>query len=260
MTLIVSKQGHIGWLTLNRPERKNSFTFDMLDEWAAAYREFERDEDIRAVVLTGAGDAFCAGADLSGLDGGGERTPLQNRKLMTDQVHQVIRAVEDLNKPLIAGINGAAVGAGLDMALMCDYRIATDTVRLSEGYVRVGLVPGDGGAYFLPRIVGRSRALRLLWTGEFVEAGRALEWGLVDEVLPVDGFRPRLEEFAGQLAAMPPVSVQLIKRAVRHGENGDLRASLDLIASHQAVVQSTADSKEALAAFQERRKPTFEGR
>jgi enoyl-CoA hydratase/carnithine racemase len=260
VTLTVSKQGSIGWITLNRPERKNSFTFDMLDDWAAAYREFERDDEIRAVVLTGAGDAFCAGGDLSSLDGGGERTPLQNRRLMTDQVHQVIRAVEDLNKPLIAGVNGAAVGAGLDMALMCDYRIATDTIRLSEGYVRIGLVPGDGGAYFLPRIVGRSRALRLLWTGEFVESERALEWGMVDEVLPVEEFRPRLEEFAEQLAGQPPVSVQLIKRAVRAGENGDLRSSLDLIASHQAVAQSTADSAEAMAAFQERRKPKFEGR
>ncbi|QKW10181.1 enoyl-CoA hydratase/isomerase family protein [Streptomyces sp. NA04227] len=257
--LQVHTKHHVGWIVLDRPQRKNAFTAQMLRAWAEAYRAFQADDDVRVVVVTGNGDAFCAGAELAGLAEGTD-SPLASRRLMTDHVHPVARAVEDLSKPLIAGVNGVAVGAGMDMALMCDYRIASDTVRLSEGYVRVGLVPGDGGCHYLPRIVGRSKALRLLWTGEFVDAGQALEWGLVDEVHPAADLRDRLEEFATQLAAQPPVAVQLIKRAVRAGEHADLRTSLDLIASHQAVVQSTADSAEAMAAYLERRTPRFEGK
>ncbi|QKV96211.1 enoyl-CoA hydratase/isomerase family protein [Streptomyces sp. NA02950] len=259
--LRVYAQDDIGWIVLDRPERKNAFTGEMLRHWADAYRRFEQDDAVRVVVLTGNGDAFCSGADLTGPIGRRtEATPLDNRRLMTDEVHPVARAAEDLTKPLIAGVNGVAVGAGMDMALMCDYRIASDTVRLSEGYVRVGLVPGDGGCHYLPRVIGRSKALRLLWTGEFVDADRALDWGLVDEVHPAGELRARLAEFAATLAAQPPVAVQLIKRAVRAGEHADLRTSLDLIASHQAVVQSTADSAEAMAAFRAKRAPRFEGR
>lgn len=252
-------EDHIGWIVLNRPEKKNSFTIDMLRRWAQALREFEADDRVRVVVVRGSGDSFCAGADIEGL-AAADRTPLASRRLMTDHVHRVARAVEDLTKPLIAGVNGVAVGAGMDMALMCDYRIAAARTRMSEGYIRVGLVPGDGGCYYLPRLIGVSKALRLLWTGEFVSAAQALEWGILDEVHPDEEFDTRLATFAAQLAAQPPVAVQLIKRAVHQAIPGDLRTALDLIASHQAVVQSTADSQEAMAAFREHRAPRFEGR
>ncbi|WP_406631264.1 enoyl-CoA hydratase/isomerase family protein [Amycolatopsis sp. WGS_07] len=255
--LDVRVEDHVGWLVLDRPQRKNAFTGEMLRAWAEAYRAFQDDDQVRAVVVTGTGDAFCAGADLGDL--GEKRTPLGSRRLMTEHVHPVARAAEDLAKPLIAAVNGAAVGAGMDMALMCDYRIASERARFSEGYVRVGLVPGDGGCHYLPRIVGRSRALRLLWTGEFVDADQALAWGLADEICPPDQLVARAREFAGTLASQPPVAVGLIKRAVQAGEHADLRTSLDLIASHQAVVQATADSAEALAAFVGKRPPHYTG-
>lgn len=255
----VRVEDHVGWIVLNRPEKKNALDRDMLLRWAQALREFETDREVRVVVVRGTGDAFCAGGDIEGL-AAADRTPLEARRLMTDHVHQVARAVEELNKPLIAGVNGVAVGAGMDMALMCDYRIAAERARLSEGYVRVGLVPGDGGCYYLPRLIGTSKALRLLWTGEFVSAAQALEWGIVDEVSPDEEFDARLAAFAARIAAQPPVAVQLIKRAVRQAIPGDLRTALDLIASHQAIVQSTADSREAMDAFRERRTPHFEGR
>ena len=258
-SLTITVHDHIGWIVLNRPDQRNSFTIDMLDRWAQALRKFQRDDDVRAVVLRGAGSAFCAGADLGDLSEL-SRSPLDNRRLMTDQVHQVARAVNDLTKPLIAGVHGPAVGAGMDMALMCDYRIASSEARFSEGYIRVGLVPGDGGCYYLPRLIGRSRALRLLWTGEFVDAAKALEWNLVDEVCAVSEFEPRLEQFARQLTHQLPAAVQMIKTAVNQAEPGDLPTALDLIASHQAVAMSTADSAEAFSAFTERRSPVFEGR
>ena len=250
---------HIGWIELDRPEKKNAFTPEMLRAWGEAYRTFESDPKVRVVAVTGVGDAFCAGADLSSL-AAGQTSPLQSRHMMTDYVQPVALAADDLSKPLVFGLNGVAVGAGLDMALAGDYRLAADTARFSEGYIRVGLVPGDGGCHYLPPIVGRSRALHMLWTGEFIDAPTALEWGLVDEVHPFDDLRNALEETVAMLAAQPPVAVQLIKRAVRAGAHGDLRLSLDLIASHQAVAQSTADSAEAMAAFTEHRPPHFLGR
>lgn len=210
------------------------------------------------VLVTGHGEAFCAGADLDVL---GEHSPLEDWRLMTDEVHRVALAVDELSKQLIAGISGMAVGAGLDIALMCDYRIASETARMSEGYIRVGLVPGDGGCHFLPWIVGRSRALRLLWTGEFVDTGQALDWGrLVYEVHSAPELSARLAGFAALLAGQPPVAVQLTKSAVRRGEHADLRTSLDLIASHQSVARSTRGSAEAMAAFREHRAPSFTGR
>ncbi|MFE0021439.1 enoyl-CoA hydratase/isomerase family protein [Amycolatopsis sp. NPDC059021] len=255
--LDVRVEDHVGWIVLDRPRHKNAFTGEMLRAWAEAYRAFQADDHVRAVVLTGTGDAFCAGADLGDL--GQARSPLDSRRLMTEHVHPVARAAEDLAKPLIAAVNGAAVGAGMDMALMCDYRIASDRARFSEGYVRVGLVPGDGGCHYLPRIVGRSRALRLLWTGEFVDADQALAWGLADEICVHDRLRERAGEFAATLASQPPVAVELIKRAVQAGEHADLRTSLDLIASHQAVVLATGDSAEALSAFRDKRPPHYTG-
>lgn len=254
--LEVEVADHVGWVRLDRPARKNSFTVPMLHAWAEAYTALQQDDDVRVVVLIGRGDAFCAGADLDVL---GERDPLAERRLMTDDVHRVALAADRLTKPLIAGINGVAVGAGLDMALMCDYRIAADDARVSEGYVRVGLVPGDGGCHYLPRVIGRSRALRMLWTGEFVGAAQALDWRLFDETCPRAELEGRLAEFARSLAEQPPVAVQLVKGAVRFGEHADLRSSLDLIASHQAVARSTRDSAEALAAFRAGRTPTFTG-
>lgn len=254
--LDASVDGHVGSIVLNRPSRKNAFTVTMLDTWADALRQFERDDNVRVVVVRGTGNSFCAGADLQDL-GEIDRTPLANRRLMTDRVHQVARAVEDLTKPLIAGVNGPAVGAGMDMALMCDYRIASTAARFSEGYIRVGLVPGDGGCFYLPRLIGRSRALRLLWTGEFVTAEQALDWNIVDEVCDLPRFDARLQQFTTLLAAQPPIAVQMIKTAVRQSDTGDLRSALDLIASHQAVAVSTADSKEAFDAFVDRRPAVF---
>lgn len=251
--------GQVGTIRLNRPERKNAFTLEMVDQWAEALRSAEDDPDVRVVVLTGTGDAFCAGVDLDKL-ADRERTPLSEKELLTKRVHQVAYAAEALSKPYLAAVNGVAVGAGMDMALMTDIRFAAASARFSEGYIRVGLVPGDGGCFYLPRVVGTATALRLLWTGEFVGADEALALGLVSQVCPDDELDKRISEFAATLAGQPPVAVQLIKRAVRLGERHDLRTALDLISSHQAVATSTADSREAMAAFRQRRQGVYEGR
>jgi enoyl-CoA hydratase/carnithine racemase len=247
---------YVATITLNRPHRKNAFTTAMVDAWADALVSAGADEGVRAVVLTGAGGAFCSGVDLAEFKGAA-RAPADEKRFLTDHVHRVARAVEALDKPLIAAVDGAAVGAGLDMALMCDYRVGSRTVRLSEAYIRVGLVPGDGGCWLLPRLVGQSRALRLLWTGEFVDAEEGLALGLLDEV--ADDALARARQFAVQVAAQPPLAVRMIKRAVRQGAQQDLLSHLDLVSSHFGVIASTADSAEAYSAFTERRTGKFTG-
>ncbi|MEU0934255.1 MULTISPECIES: enoyl-CoA hydratase-related protein [unclassified Embleya] len=249
---------HIATITLDRPHHKNAFTLEMVDAWAEALRRAEADPEVRVVVVTGAGGTFCSGVDLDAF-AERERTPLAEQQLMS-RIHQVAFAAEALTKPYLAVVAGAAVGAGMDMALMADIRIAGESARFCEGYVRVGLVPGDGGCWYLPRIVGTATALRLLWTADFVEAPEALALGLVSAVHPDDRLRDEARRFALKLAARPPLAVQLIKRAVRAGERQDLRTALDLISSHQAVMTSTADSREAMDAFRTRRPGDYTGK
>ncbi|MEV0104792.1 enoyl-CoA hydratase/isomerase family protein [Nocardia sp. NPDC050799] len=167
----------IATILLNRPHRKNAFTLEMLDHWAAALRSARTDPQVRVVLVTGADGAFCAGVDLD--DFAEITSTLGRQEVLRDRVHRVAAAALDLDKPLIAAVDGVAVGAGMDMALACDIRLASTRARFSEAYVRVGLIPGDGGAHLLPRIVGQARALELLWTGRFVEAEEARALGLV---------------------------------------------------------------------------------
>ncbi|MDQ6811039.1 MAG: enoyl-CoA hydratase-related protein [Actinomycetota bacterium] len=249
----------VGTILLNRPHRKNAFTLEMIDDWAAVLVGARSDPDVRALVLTGAGDGFCSGVDLDALAGQGS-TPLQAKRNLTDRIHRVAYALQDLDKPMIAAVNGVAVGAGMDMALMCDIRLAARSARFSEGYVRVGLVPGDGGCYFLPRLVGPARALELLLTGDFVDAAEAERIGIVNHVYEDDRLIEEATALAQRLAAGPPVAIAMIKRALYQSANCDLRTALDLISSHMAVVQSTRDSQEAYHAFIDKRAPTYEGR
>jgi enoyl-CoA hydratase/carnithine racemase len=248
----------IGTILLNRPHRKNAFTLEMIDEWAGILVRARTDPDVRVIVLTGAGDAFCSGVDLSSMNG--ERpSPLERKEHLTDHIHRIPYALEDLDKPVIAAINGVAVGAGMDMALMCDMRIIARSARLSEGYIRVGLVPGDGGCYYLPRLVGQAKALELLLTGDFIDAEEAARLGIANHVVDDDDLPAATTRLARKLADAPPVAVRTIKRAVYQSARADLRTALDLISSHMSVVTSTQDSAEALAAFREKRPGHYVG-
>ena len=233
---------------LNRPEKKNALSEEMLDLLR---------------VITGAGDAFCSGGDLgrrSAESAAGDPTPLERRTRLQKVTHKVALAVEQFEKPLIAAVNGAAVGAGMDLALMCDLRVASRSARFSEGYIRVGLLPGNGGCYFLPRLVGTARALELLWTGDFVAAEEALAIGLVNHVYSDVELMQQTLELAKRLAGAPPIQVRDIKKLTYQSLRTDLRTSLESVAANMAVVQSTADYKEAIQAFKEKRQPKFQGK
>jgi enoyl-CoA hydratase/carnithine racemase len=249
----------IGLIRIDRPGNLGAFTWEMIDRWADALTEAQHDDQVRAVVLAGAGNNFCTGVDLDELSRIGD-DPIDRKRMLTDRVYKVVRAVQDLDKPLICAVNGLALGAGMDMALMCDIRIAAESARFSEGYIRVGLVPGDGGAYFLPRVVGIARALELLWTGDFISAEEAAQIGIVSRVVPDAELMEHTMGFARRIAGMSPIPVSMIKRLVYQSLSSDLETSLDLASSQMAIVQSTDDHAEAMRAFTERRAPVFRGR
>jgi enoyl-CoA hydratase/carnithine racemase len=249
----------IGTILLNRPHRKNGFTPDMADQWAEILVEARTAPDVRVVVLTGAGDAFCSGVDLERRYDDAPATPQRRKELLSDRIHRIPLALEDLDKPVIAGINGVAVGAGMDMALMCDMRIMARSARLSEGYIRLGMVPGDGGCYYLPRLIGTAKALELLLTGDFIDAAEAERLGIVNRVVDDADLPAAVNSLARKIADGPPVAIRMIKRAVYQSMRTDLRTSLDLISSHSGVIGSMDDSAEAMAAFHEKRPPHYTG-
>jgi enoyl-CoA hydratase/carnithine racemase len=256
--LVYETRDAVGLIRINRQAQLGAFTWPMLDRWAQALVSAREDEAIRAVVLTGTGRGFCTGVDLHAM-AAVEPTPLARKRVLTERVHKVARAVIDLDKPLICAVNGLAIGAGMDMALMCDIRLAAESARFCEGYINVGLVPGDGGAYFLPRLVGVARALELLWTGDTISAHEARDLGIVSHVCADDDLLDAALTLATRIAAKPPVAVSMIKRAVYQSQTMDLRTSLDLISSHMGIIQSTSDYTEAMQAFRERRPGTFTG-
>jgi 2-(1,2-epoxy-1,2-dihydrophenyl)acetyl-CoA isomerase len=255
----------VATITLNRPERMNSFSTELLTEWEDAIRRSGEDDGVRAVIVTGAGRAFCAGADLQATGAQdrvlmAERNAGERRNSLRYSVHRVPQAIQYLDKPYIAAVNGAAVGAGMDMASMADIRIASEQARFGMSYVNVGLVPGDGGAWLLPRLVGVQKALDLIWTGELFNAEKALELGYVARVVPHERLMEEARAYALRLAEGPPVAVQLAKRLVYRAMYQSFPEALESAQAAMTIVQSTEDSKEGPRAFREKRKPDFQGR
>jgi 2-(1,2-epoxy-1,2-dihydrophenyl)acetyl-CoA isomerase len=263
--IIYEKSDGIATITLNRPERMNAFTAQMIDEWYAALLDAHGDPETKAVILTGSGRGFCAGADVGGKGPLGglqdqKRTPVENRNFLRDGVQRIPRLAALMEKPYIAAVNGAAVGAGMDMASMCDMRFAGESARFGMTYVRMGIIPGDGGAYYLPRIVGTARALDLIWTGRLFGAEEALAMGYVSAVVPDGGLLDYTRGYVAKLVSGPSVAIQLAKRLVYRSLQTDVDAALDLASQAMFVAQSTEDAIEGPRSFAEKREPEFKGR
>lgn len=239
----------IGRIVLDRPERMNAFTLEMIDAWAAALRDWRTDDAVRVVVVSATGSAFCSGGDIVEMGDRLEQTPVQRKDELFNRVQRIALALEDLDKPVIAAVNGAATGAGMDLALMCDIRYAAESARFAETYVRIGLVPGAGGAHYLPRLVGVSKALELFLTGEFIDAQEALRIGIVNKVFPDDRLAGEVERAARRMARTPPLTLKLLKRSITQGLRNDLRTNLDMISSHYALVTATEEHRQAVRAF-----------
>ena len=219
INLVVDNDG-VALLELNRPDRLNSFTRQMIAEWTAALAQIADDSRARVVVLTGAGRAFCAGADVSDMTVMQAADNVERKKYLWKEIQKIPLAMERLEIPVIAAVNGTARGAGLDMALMCDIRMCAQSSTFAESYINMGVISGDGGTWFLPRVVGVSRALELLWTGRVIDALEAERIGIVSRVVPDAEVRNEAMALACSIAAQPPQAVSLMKRAVYHGLAG----------------------------------------
>jgi enoyl-CoA hydratase/carnithine racemase len=261
-------RGHVAIITLNRPERLNALSAAMTDGVARALREAQDEEQVRAVIITGAGRGFCSGADLQAprtLADGPATTPDQppsiaDRRYNLRGVQRVGRAVQQLDKPYIAAVNGPAAGAGMDLASMADIRFAARDARFTQAYTRNAIVPGNGGCYFLPRIVGMAKALELLWTSRTFDAEEALRIGYVSRVVETERLMDETIAFAEELAAGPPVAIQYIKQLAYESERLDLDTSLRIAQYMQTIASSTEDAREGPRAFREKRPPVFKGR
>ena len=257
--LLYDVKDRIATITLNRPDKLNAFTPAMIDGWARALGEAQADDTVNVVIVTGEGRAFCSGGDVGRMREG-EPSALDGKNGLWEGVHRVPKQLEQMDKPVIAMVNGLAVGAGMGMSVMCDIRIAAESARFSTGYVKVGLVPGDGDTYFLPRLVGAAKALELLWTADFIDAPQALELGIVQRVVPDAQLKEATYALARQIADGPQIPIRMIKRLVYQSLRLDLRTHLDLVSSHMGLVRQTADHAEGVAAFKEKRAAKFIGR
>lgn len=267
--LLFYVENGIARITLNRPEALNAFSTEMIELWIRALETIRDDDQIRAVVLTGNGRAFCSGGDIKSMMRGEgflhskahsedlASTGLARKHSLWKRVQRVPLLLAEIDKPVIAMINGIALGAGLDMALMCDIRIAAQSAKVSEGYIKAGIVPGDGAAYFLPRIVGVDKALEMLWTGDTYTAEEAKQMGLLTHVVPDESLHAFVDSYVQRLAEGPQEVIRFMKRAVYQSQSTDLRTSLDMISSAMGLVTELPDYQEGVRAIAEKRKPNF---
>ena len=260
--IIYEKKDRVATITLNRPDRMNALGGTLSLELGEALEEANSDAEVGALVITGAGKGFCSGADLTSLGGTSEQVGrgLVHRSPAAGGLRSTALQLENFEKPSIAAVNGAAVGAGLSLALACDIRIASDRARFSQIFIKRGLVPDTGSTYFLPRVVGLAKACEMALTGDFLDAEQARECGLVSRVVPHDNLMREVRELAVRIAAGPPVAVKLTKRLLYRGAVSDLDSALELEGYFQGVCFGTEDFREGIAAFLEKREPEFKGK
>lgn len=259
--LTVERRGKVVLLTLDRPQRRNALSgAEDGAEFAAVCAALNRDDGVRCMVLTGAGSTFSAGGDIKAMrDRAGPHgdPALHHLERYRRNVHEIVRALHGLEIPSIAAVNGAAIGLGCDLACMTDIRIASDTARFGVTFLKFGVIPGDGGAWLLPRIVGMSRASELLFTGDIIDAQTAAAWGLVSRVVPAAALLDEALALADRIAAQPPHALRLAKSLLRHGQSTSLDTLLEMSALAQAISHTTEDHLEGVEAMIEKRPPKF---
>jgi 2-(1,2-epoxy-1,2-dihydrophenyl)acetyl-CoA isomerase len=259
----LEKRGPIALLTLDRPEAMNALGEPGDGEQvAAACAQINADQHIRCAILTGAGKAFSAGGNVKAMKnrtGAFAGPPAAVREGYRGNVHRIVQALFQLEVPLIAAVNGPAIGLGCDVACMADIRISADTARYGVTFLKLGLIPGDGGAWLLPRVIGFSRACELLFTGDVIDAKQALEWGLVSSVVPGDRLLDEAFVLATRISKQAPAALRLAKSLLRQGQTASYQTVMELSAAAQALMHHTRDHEEGVSAILEKRDPSFTG-
>jgi enoyl-CoA hydratase/carnithine racemase len=249
----------VATLTLNRPEKLNAFAGRMRQEIAEAVRALAADDAVRVIVVTGAGRGFCAGADIDYMRELADRNDVDGFRGLVEAGRAVVTAIRETPKPVIASVNGPAAGGGANLALSCDLRIASERASIGQTFSRIGMHPDWGGTYFLPRLVGAAKALELMFSGEMVPAPEAARLGIFGRVVPHERLAEETRALAARIAGQPPIALALIKRAVYQSGAASLREALDTELDHQLRCFQSADVKEGLAAFLQKRPPAFRG-
>jgi enoyl-CoA hydratase/carnithine racemase len=251
--VVYQQDGAIVTLTLNNPDERNALsTQAQWDEIVDLCARIRADQSVRCVILTGAGSAFCAGGNVkdmknkTGIAGG---SPYQIRDGYRNGIQRIPLALYDLDVPTIAAVNGAAIGAGCDLAMMCDIRIASERAKFAESFVKLGIIPGDGGAWLLPRVVGMSKAAELTFTGDTIDAAEALACGLVSRVVAPDALMPQARALAEKIAANPGPTLRMSKKLLRESQHMRLDSLLELSAAYQAIAHHTPEHDQAIDAF-----------
>ncbi len=264
-TVILEKDNHIATLTLNRPDRMNAVGPQMARDILAALNEADNDDDARVLIFTGAGKAFCAGADVGGMSGGeregvGTMTTDDQRRYHARVVGKIGQTLQRMQKPTIAMVNGVAVGGGCDMALACDLRTGCENTRFMNAFIRMGLLPGWGGTWLYPRVMGLGRALQYLLTGDFLVAQEAERIGVLNILTTADNLKKDTLALATKIAEGPPIAIRLMKMQVYKGLQTDMETAVEMAAACETIALTSADHKEAVAAFREKRKANFQGK
>lgn len=261
--VLIERDGPIAVVTLNEPKSRNALSDPVVTELLAFVENANADKSLSCIMLTGAGEGFCSGGNVLEMRDQSHPmfrgAPHEMQDAYRAHIQRIPLAFHALDVPVIAAVNGAAIGAGCDIACMSDIRIASPEARFAESFLRVGLIPGDGGAWFLPRVVGMPKALEMALTCDMVDAETALSWGLVSKVVPREELVAAAMTMARKITAHPPLSVRLNKRLIRQSAKLELADSLELAAAYQSIIQHTQDHREAVAALIEKRAPAYRG-
>jgi enoyl-CoA hydratase/carnithine racemase len=258
--LIYEQDGPLVTLTMNQPDRRNPLTGNSaIPEFLSAIERIHDDPSVRCVILTGNGPSFSSGGDIREMkrQAGPDVSEMDIRNQYRQGIQRLTLSLFNLEVPVIAAVNGHALGAGLDLACMCDIRLASEKAQFAESFVKVGIIPGDGGAWLLPRIVGPSRAAELAFTGDMIDAKQALAWNLVSRVVPHEELMTSARELAGRITQHASHALRLTKRLMREAIHSRLDTILELSAVFQAICHKTPDHSEAVNAFLEKRPPRF---
>mgnify|MGYP003574966385 CR=1 FL=1 len=259
--LLVELKDNILWITLNRPEASNAYSSEMVKSFVDVLKFADFDKNVRVMVVTGAGKNFCAGGDIKAMKNktgmfAGESNEL--REAYQTGIQQIPATIAHLKTPIIAMVNGAAVGAGCDLAAMCDLRVASTEASFAETFAKVGLVPGDGGAFFLTRLIGFGKAMEMFLTAKTFSAAEAEKMGLVNQVVLPNELKEKTMELAQRMAELPPIALQMTKKALSHAYQNDLNSHLELMAAYQGITQRSSDHFKALDGMMEKKRPTFD--